>query len=1069
MLTALVSLSVRFRLLVLAALVVMLGAGGYAVTKLPVDAVPDISTIQVSVLTDSPGLSAREVERTVTFPVENALNGVPGMVQLRSVSRAGLSAVTVIFRDGTDPWFARQLVLERIRGLEKDLPSTVSTPELGPLSTGLGEIFYFVVKSPHHSPSQLRTILDWEIVPRLRGIPGVIEVNTMGGRLKQYHVVVDPTRLHAYRLSISDVQEAVERANVNVGGGYLERGSEALTLRGVGLLKGETDIENVVVSVDERGTPVLIRQIAQVKIGAALPYGAITRDGEGEAVMGCVLMLLGSNSRNVIYAVKDRVDQIQKDLPPGVEIQIIYDRADFVERTIATVLRNLVEGAIVVFVVLAIFLGTIRGALVVVVGIPASMAIAIFGMLLTGTQGNLMSLGAIDFGFLVDGPVVMLEAVMASLAGTALQGEKRVEAFKETISAVARPVAFAVAIIMLVYIPLLALEGVEGKMFKPMATTMAAALFGALVYSVVFFPALTVLFVPPPANAHGGWLSHVERVFEFALPRAVAWRWRLLGSASLAVVGSFMLMLQNGADFVPRIDEGDLIVAVRRPPSVSLSRAKELDLETERILKGFPEVTTTLGLVGRAEIATDPQGVDNTDIFVHLKPKEEWTTAHDLDSLAVALKNAVEGGVPSTFVAVSQPIEDRTNSMISGSRAHVVIAIDGSDLLTLKDLSEQIGAIVADIDGTGDLRVERMLGAPELNVELNRQRLARYGIRAEDALQAVQAARVGVDLGVIYEEQRRFGLRLLVPPRNATADALGDLFVVASDGTPIPLAEVANIVEAEGPSAIRREMRSRTIRVEVNLRGRDLVSWVAEAKQKVAEKVELPSGYKLRWGGQFENFERASQRLAVVASLALVIIFLMLAAMFGDLRYATAVFATVPFALTGGALGLWIRGMSFSIPAAVGFIALAGVSVLNGVVMATDVRNRAANGEDAESAILHGAAHTMRAVLTTGAVAALGFMPMALAHSAGAEVQRPLATVVVFGIGLATILTLFMLPGLLRIVMAGEVRRARRPVGSDSVALEAEVLDEIAATSPVPASDPFAGPGSSEDQRPRSH
>lgn len=1016
MLGQLVELSIRARYFMLVLLLALLGGGVYAALRLPIDAVPDTSTIQVSVLTEAQGMSSLEVERAVTFPMENALNGVPGMVELRSVSRTGISAVTVVFNDSMDPWFARQLVLERIRGVTDELPPGTGTPELAPLSTGLGEIYQFVVTSDQHSPMQLRTILDWEIVPKLRNIPGIVEVNTMGGRLKEFHVVADPRRLQNHHLSIADLEDALRGANVNVGGGYVERGAEALTLRGVGLLRTQEEIGKVVVALDAQNAPILVEHVAEVKVGFALPKGVVTRNGEGEAVIGVVMMLLGSNSRDVIFAVKNRVAEIQAELPPGMKIEAFYDRSDFVERTVSTVMRNLAEGAIVVFIVLAIMLGSIRGAIVVVLGIPGSMAIAMFGMHATGTTGDLMSLGAIDFGFLVDGPVVMLEAVIAGYAGRTLTKDQRVAAYGGTLGAVARPVGFAVAIIMLVYIPLLALEGVEGKMFRPMATTMAFALLGALIYSVLFFPALVVLFVPPVKHSHGI-LGRMEDLFGKMLPWAIHWRFRLAGIAAFGVVGSFMLMLQNGADFVPRIDEGDLNIAIRRPPSIGLDEARKLDLAVENVIKRYPEILTSVGLTGRAEVAVDPVGLDNTDILVHLKKKEEWTTAHDLDGLSVVIKDAIESEVASTFVSVSQPIEDRTNEMISGSRADVQIMMFGPDLLELKRLSEEVGRAVRQVEGTGDVRVERLLGAPELSVTIDRDALARYGVRAEEALRVIEAARVGIELGSIYEEQRRVTLRLLTPPRSATPDALGDLVVQAQDGTLVPLSEVAKIVESEGPAQVRRENRTRTVRVEVNLRGRDLVSWVGDAQSKVGELVPMPTGYRIQWGGQFENFERASKRLAVVATLSLAIIFAMLGMMFGDVRYALAVFLTIPFALTGGALGLWIRGLTFSIPAAVGFIALAGVSVLNGVVMAADMKDRIAAGEATESAIIHGAQHTMRAVLTTAAVAALGFLPMALAHGAGAEVQRPLATVVVFGIGLAAVLTLFLLPGMIRMVL----------------------------------------------------
>jgi len=1017
MLASLVAFSIRSRFAMIALLVLLLIGGGAAVRYLPIDAVPDVSTVQLSVLTDCPGLSPIEVERAVTFPMEAALNGLPNLTELRSVSRNGLSVVTVIFKDGTDIWFARQMVLERVRGVEGSFPKGTSSPEFSPVSGGLGDIFQFVVRSPHHSPMQLRTLLDWEIVPKLRSVAGVIEVNTMGGDLKEYQVVVDRGRLHAHEMTLRDVADALAKSNVNVGGGYLDRGSESFTLTAVGALRDEEEIANVVLRTSKDDTPLLVRHIAQVKIGSALRYGVITRDGEGEAVSGVVMMLIGSNSRDVVHAVKKKVEEIQRELPPGVAIDPIYDRADFVGRTVSTVVKNLIEGAVVVTIVLAIMMGTIRGALVVVLGIFASMSIALFGMHLFHVTGDLMSLGAIDFGFLVDGPIVILESVLAATAGQTLVRKAREEKYSEIASAVVRPVAFSVAIIMLVYIPLLALEGIEGKMFRPMALTMACALLGALIYSVLFFPALLVTFVPPTKIGGPKWLVKLAHHYERVLPIAVKHRWGVGAISLLMLLGSFVLLARAGADFVPRIDEGDLVVTIRRPPSIGLKEAKELDLKAEKVLKRFPEVVTTRGMTGRAELAVDPVGNDNTDIFVHLRPHSEWKTAQDLDGLSIALKDAIESEVFGTFVSVSQPIEDKTNELISGSRADVQIAVSGPELNELKRITEEVGRIVKDIPGTGDLRVERVLGAPTIVVRPDRMRLARYGVTAEDALSVIEAARVGIRVGSIYEGNRRFALRLIVPPRSSSPEALGELFVETLSGNTVPLAEVAKIEESEGPTQVRRVGLTRTVRVEANLRGRDLVSWVDEARSKVKAKVQLPSGYRIEWGGQFENFERAKTRLALVVPMSVAIIFAMLLWMFQSARLATAVFAGVPFALIGGILGLVTRGLSFSIPAAIGFIALAGVCVLNGVVMAADVKRRLVAGDTLDHAILHGAVHTMGAVLATGAVAALGFMPMAIATGAGAEVQRPLATVVVSGILFSTLLTLFLLPGILHVAL----------------------------------------------------
>jgi heavy metal efflux system protein len=1019
MLGKIVVSSIRFRSAGLGALALLLFAGVVAARTLPIDALPDVSTIQVAVLTTASGLTPVEVERTVTMPIENALNGTPGLAELRSVSRSGLSAVTVVFEDSMDVWFARQLVLERLRGVE--LPPIADTPELGPVSSGLGEIFQFVVRSDHHSPMQLRTLLDWEIVPKLRGVPGVIEVNTMGGELKQFHVRVDRARLASQNVTLAQVVEALESANVSTGGGYVERGEEAFTVRGQGMLRSTEEIAHVVIRVDEDGTPVLVGSVAEVQVGNALRHGVITYNGEGEAVTGIVMMLLGSNSRDVVHDVGKRVKEIQAELPAGVEIEVVYDRADFVGRTIKTVMTNLTEGVIIVTLVLALFLGTLRGAFAVVLGIPAAMSVALLGMHLFGVTGDLMSLGAIDFGFLVDGPIVILEAIIAATAGRTLVGMARAKAYAGIASAVARPVAFAVAIIMLVYVPLLALEGIEGKMFRPMAITMACALFGALLYAVVFFPGVLVAMVPPSKGHGPKWLEWISDRYAAFAPSVLRFRWPyLLGSfAALGVVG--FAFAQLGAEFVPRIFEGDAVVTIRRAPSISLQEARRLDLETERVLHTFPEVVTTLAQTGRAEVATDPVGNDNTDILTRLLPLPEWTTTDDFDDLSQAFKDSIESQVPGTFVSVSQPIEDRTNEMISGSRADVQIQIYGHELEDLSELASRIGGVVREIRGTGDVRVERVLGAPMINIVANRAKMARHGVEVEDAFLALRAAREGVQVGELYEQERRFDIRVLQPAAAPSAEAIGALFVSTPAGLSVPLREVVDLSEGDGPTAVRRQNRSRAVRVDVNLRGRDLVSWVSEARAAVEAAVPIPTGYKLEWGGQFENFERAQARLAIVVPIAVGIIFAMLLWMFQNFRFAVAVFAIVPLSLIGGMLGLMMRGLSFSLPAAVGFIALGGIAVLNGVVIASEVRKRLDDGDALDSAIVNGTTHVVRAVLTTATVAALGFLPMALATSAGAEVQRPLATVVVIGMFISTALTLLVFPGVLRMTLKGYV------------------------------------------------
>jgi cobalt-zinc-cadmium resistance protein CzcA len=1010
-----VDFAIRWRKVVLAHALAVLVLGVVAARYLPIDAVPDVTNVQVQVLTTAAGLSAEEMEQFVTRPVEMGLNGVPHLAEIRSVTREGVSTVTVIFDEAVDVWFARQLVMERLREIEADVPPQFGTPQMAPVSTGLGEIYQFVVKGEGRTPMELRTLLDWEISPRLRSVPGVVEVNAFGGVKRQYQVVIDPARLAAHAVTLAQVFQALARNNVNVGGGYVERGAEQFVIRGEGQFRSEDDIARTVVTVGAAGTPVQIRHLGEVRIGGALPQGVVTQDGHGEVVAGLVLMLAGENSRTVVHAVHARIDEIQRSLPRGVRIETVYDRAQFINRTLRTVAVNLLEGALLVAAVLLVFLGSARGSALVTLGIPFAMSLALFGMIALGITGNLMSLGAIDFGFLVDGPIVMLEAVIARLALENITKDNAPRAIADAIRGVARPVVFSVTIVLLVYLPLLALQGVEGKMFRPMAITMALALGGSLVFALLVFPAGAVTFLRPPKEpGHHGLLARLEAPYGRAVAWAIRARGALLLGACALLVAVAPVAAGLGADFVPRIDEGDIYVTIRRIPSIGITEARRLDLEAERVLKRFPEVVTTLATTGRAEVALDPVGMDNTDILAHLRPRGEWTTAHDLDALGEAIKTAIEREVPSTFVSISQPIEDRTNDMISGSRADVVAYLGGDDLVTMTDIASRVGQLLRRIPGAGDVRVERALGLPMLNVRVDRDSLARHGVAAEDALATVEATRIGRPVGFVFEGARRFDLRVFLPPSDRRAETLGRLPIGTHTGALIPLAQVADITEEDGVAQIGREGLRRRMRVEVNLRGRDLVSFVDEARAVVGREVRLPEGYTLEWAGQFENLQRAKERLAVVVPLALAIILGMLFFTFGNMRYALAVFTGVPFALLGGVVALRLRGMSFSLPAAVGFIALCGIAVLNGVVMASEIRQRLQRGAAQDEGIADGAVTVLRPLLLTATVAALGFAPMAMSTSAGSEVQQPLATVVIGGLASSTLLGVFLLPALLR-------------------------------------------------------
>ena len=1029
LLERLVAFSVRRRgvVLVLAFCVAVLG--GMALRRLSIDAVPDVTNVQVSIITSAPGLSPAEVEQYLTHPIEMAMNGLPGVTEIRSVSRTAVSAVTVIFDDDRDVWFCRQLVNERLKNAEADINPMYGRPELAPVSTGLGEIYEFYLESTDgkHSPMELRTLLDWEVARRLRSVPGVIEVNAMGGEAKEYQVVIEPKRLAEYRLTLGKIYNVLRSSSANIGGGYIEKNRESYVIRGEAQYRDLRDIGNTVVTTDTNGTPVLLRQLGTVKLGPALRFGIVTKHGKGEIVAGTVMMLIGQNSRQVVHNVKSKLIEIGRDLPSGVRISTYYDRAEFIDRMLKTVFVNLSEGAALVVLVLFLTLGTLRGSVIAALAIPLSMGVAVIGMVRLGVVGNLMSLGAIDFGLLVDGSIVMLEAAIVTLAALPKHARDQVPtAIAKSMGQSARAVTFAVAIILLVYLPLMALEGVEGRMFKPMALTVALALFGALLFTLTVFPALASIVLRPgggghgatgheDAHGHGGGIwGRLQRIYQQHLEGVLAHPKRVLLASALLFGATGLASWGLGAEFVPRLDEGELALDIKRLPSISISEAQRLGTQVEEVLARFPEVKSIVTRTGRAEVATDPVGPDETEVMVKLADKQHWTSAHDLDGLGEKIKEAVEKEVPATFVSVSQPIEDRVNQLLSGSRADVVVKVFGNDLSTSKALADRIGAILRTVPGTGDLRVQRVLGLPLLNVKVDRKRVSRYAIPADEILDTVQASRVGLVAGQVFEGPRRFPLKLLLPPAQLTPESFGEVLVGSEDGHLVPLAQVAEIQESEGPAVINREALERRVMVEANIRGRDLVSYVGEARARVEAEVSIPHGYHLEWGGQFENFTRAKNRLLLVVPIALVIIFGMLFLMFGELGYAAAVFACVPLGIVGGIFALRLRGLPFSIPAAVGFIALCGVAVLNGVVMASDLRRRLAQGESLGHALRTATTSSLRPILTTALVAAIGFLPMAISTRAGAEVQRPLATVVIGGILSSTLLMLMILPILLR-------------------------------------------------------
>lgn len=1012
----LIDLCLRFRFLVLALTILVSVLGIASLRRLTIDAVPDITPVQVQVLTRSPALGPVEVERYVTFPIEAAMTGIPGVSEIRSVSRYGLSAVTILFEDGFNLYLARQLVNERLSAAIENIPPELGRPEMGPMTTGLGEVYHFTVEGDGYSPMQLRTILDWDIVFRLRAVPGVVEVNAWGGLAKQYHVDVDPTKLIAFGVTLEDVFKALQRNNANVGSGYIEHNQELYIIRGEALVGSMKDLENIVVATKHGGVPIYIRTLGEVREGSMLRIGAATENGKGETVIGMVQMLAGANASQVVEDVKKKIAEIQPSLPLGVRIVPFYDRADFVSRVIGTVEKNLIEGGLLVVAVLLLLLGNVRGGLIVASAIPLSMLIAFTGMVQAGISGNLMSLGAIDFGLIVDGAVVMIENIVRRLQGTGgLKGESRLSVIAEAAREVVRPVVFAVTIIILVYVPILTLTGIEGKMFRPMAITVMFALVASLILAVTLMPVLAALFLREAKHGEPWLLWKIRAAYNPALDWAMC-RPRTVAAAALAMFAlSGVVYYFMGAEFIPRLDEGDIAINAWRLPSISLQESINSTTQVERVLRRFPEVKTVVSRTGSPEVATDVMGIELSDIFVILKPRSEWTTAKTKEELIAKMNEALQRDVPGAGFGFTQPIEMRFNELIAGVRSDVGVRIFGDDLTMLVENGNAVAQALSSVRGAEDVRVEQTAGLPMIRITIDRERLARYGLNAADVLDTVQATRVGKVVGTIFEGQRRFDLVVRLPEEVlGNPDIVATLPVANDKGRFVPLAQVADVRLDTGPSQVSRKNVQRRIVVECNVRGRDLASFVAEAQRKVNQAVRLPAGYYIEWGGQFEQLQEARQRLAVVVPLTLLVILLILYMAFGALRPALLIFLNVPLAATGGIFALALRGLPFSISAAVGFIALFGIAVLNGVVLVSYINQLRQEGRPLEEAIVEGAKTRLRPVLMTAMVASFGFVPMAMATSMGAEVQRPLATVVIGGLVTSTILTLLVLPTIYR-------------------------------------------------------
>ena len=1040
-----IRLSIEQRWLVMLAVLAMAALGVFSYRLLPIDAVPDITNVQVQINTAAAGYSPLETEQRITFPVETAMAGLPRLAHTRSLSRYGLSQVTVIFEDGTDIHFARQLVSQRIQEARERLPEGIS-PAMGPISTGLGEIYLWTVEAREdarkpdgtpYTPTDLREIQDWIIKPQLRTVPGVTEINSIGGFAKEFLVAPRPDRLAAHGLSLAELSAALVRNNASVGAGYIERRGEQYLVRAPGQVTGVEDLGGIVVST-ARGVPIRVRDVAEVGIGRELRTGAATDNGR-EVVLGTVFMLIGQNSRAVSAAVDGRMAEIKRSLPPGVEVVTVYDRSTLVDKAIATVRKNLVEGALLVVAVLFLFLGNLRGALIAACVIPLSMLFTFTGMVGNKVSANLMSLGALDFGIIIDGAVVIVENCVRRLAHAQAnlgRGLTRQERFREVFEAARearRPLLFGQLIIMVVYLPLFALGGVEGKMFHPMAFTVVTALLGATILSVSFVPAAVALTMGRRvAEGDNRLMRLARRAYAPVLARAMGARPVVLAFALLCVGLSALLATRMGSEFVPSLDEGDFAIQALRIPGTSLSQsvAMQQQLET-RLKEAFPEIERVFARTGTAEIASDPMPPNISDGYIMLKPESQWPTPRrSRDDLLAAIRQEVYR-LPGNAYEFSQPIQLRFNELISGVRSDVAIKLFGDDMAVLGRTAGTIARMLQRIDGAAEVKVEQITGLPVLTVRIDRDRSGRYGLNVSDVQDAVATAVGGREAGVVFEGDRRFDIRVRLPEDlRSDPEALGRLPLPLPRGDDgrahfVPLSEVATLELAPGPNQISRENGKRRVVVSANVRGRDIGSFVKEAEAGLAG-VEIPAGYWTAWGGTFENLQSASERLKIVVPAALLLVFVLLFAMFGNVRDGLLVFTGIPFALTGGVLALWLRDIPLSISAAVGFIALSGVAVLNGLVMIACIRGLREAGQTLDEAIREGALLRLRPVLMTALVASLGFVPMAIATGTGAEVQRPLATVVIGGILSSTLLTLLVLPILYRIAH-------RREEGGDDV------------------------------------
>jgi cobalt-zinc-cadmium resistance protein CzcA len=1018
MINKLIGFSIANRLFILLAALGLAIAGVYNAFLLPIDAVPDVTNKQIQINTLAPSLAPAEVERQITFPLEVALAGMPGLLETRSISQFGLSQVTVIFEDAKDIYFARQLVAERLGNVRDELPAGIAAPQMGPVSTGLGEIYNVVVEGKGDLMARRET-LDFLVRPQLRTVRGLSEVNAFGGLQKQFQVLVDPQKLQARGLHLRDVSDALEKNNGNAGGGYIAKGDEQQLVRGIGTIQNRADIGNIVLK-SEAGNPVLVKDVAQVTTGGAIRQGAVTMNGKGEAVMGITMLLMGENGRVVVQHVKDRLLTIEKTLPEGTKLVGFLDRSELIGRTLETAIRNLTEGGLLVIGVLFLFLLQLRAGLIVSSAIPLAMLFAIIGMRYFNVSANLMSLGAIDFGLIVDGAVIIVENCVRRLAevrhhlGRDLSEEERLHEIYEGAVEVRQASQFGEMIIIAAYLPILALVGIEGKMFRPMGLTVIMALVGALLLSVTLIPALCAYFLKVQKEKESPVVVQAAKFYEPALNWALDHRGPVVGGATLFFVLCAALFPRLGSEFLPQLDEGAIAISAGYPPSMSIETGVKRSTELEKeMLKAFPdEIDEIVTRIGRAEIATDPMLPSQQDILVTLKPQSGWKKAHSRDELVSGMAEVLEA-MPGVGGSFSQPIQFRMNELIEGTgiRSELGIKVFGEDMTILATKAEEISRVVRGIKGAADVSFEATEGLPVLNINLDLAAIARYGINVSDVQDVIESAVAGNEAGQIVQGNRRFDLTVrLAGAYRDNPEAIGRITIPAPSGADVPLAQLANIESTQGPVQISRENGERRVVVQSNVRGRDLGSFVEEAKREIDAKVKLPVGYHVEFGGTYEHLQSGRARLMIVVPITFGIILMLLFTTFGSIKQALLVFTGIPFAITGGILALYGRGLPFSMAAGVGFIALFGVAVLNGVVLVTFINELRFRGASIREAVTQGCSLRLRPVLMTATVASIGFLPMAFGHGAGAEVQKPLATVVIGGLLTSTLLTLFVLP-----------------------------------------------------------